>query len=77
MAFRFVYFETAVLRPLCCAIRSIYETPAELGVHLVQLPQWLRVQVEVYGIQGDRDDIMDTHLRWVRLAAACGSGEGV
>jgi hypothetical protein len=57
-----VHFEIAALWPLCCTIRPVYEAPAELGVHLVQLPQCLRVQVDGDGLEGDQDDIMHAHL---------------
>jgi hypothetical protein len=54
--------EIAVLGPSCGAVGSVYEASAKLGVHLVQLPQGFRVQVDVDGVQGNGDDIVYAHL---------------
>jgi hypothetical protein len=62
MSFGPVDFEMAVLLPSCCAIRSVYEASAKLGMHLVQLPQGFRVQVDIDSVEGDWDDVVYAHL---------------
>jgi hypothetical protein len=57
-----IHVKISVLGSSGCAIRPVYEASPEFGVHLVKLPQCLRVQVDVDGIESYRYHIMYAHL---------------